>query len=84
MAAKRAMLKPASPSGCAQPRITSSISRLSSWGTRSSAPLMAMAARSSGRVVAERAFGGAANRSADGADENGFGHWVLQFRSSEQ
>src|ERR1700733_15707745 len=49
--ATRATFIPCSASGMAQPRMTSSISDLSSCGTRSSAPLMAKAARSSGRVV---------------------------------
>ena len=56
-AANRAMLNPASPSGCAQPRITSSISDLSRAGTRSKAPPNAVAARSSGRVVARAPLG---------------------------
>jgi len=49
--AMRATFIPCSASGMAQPRITSSISFLSNCGTRSSAPRMAMAASSSGRVV---------------------------------
>src|SRR5215467_2614799 len=48
--AMRATFIPCSASGMAQPMITSSISLESSAGTLSSAPLMAMAARSSGRV----------------------------------
>src|SRR5207244_4435224 len=47
----RATFMPCSASGVAQPMITSSISFLSSWGIRSSAPLMATAARSSGLVA---------------------------------
>ncbi len=49
--ATRATFSPCSASGIAQPRITSSISDRSSCVTRSSAPLIANAARSSGRVV---------------------------------
>jgi len=45
--AMRATFIPCSPSGMAQPRITSSISLGSSCGTRSSAPLIATAASSS-------------------------------------
>src|SRR4051794_36860971 len=47
----RATFIPCSASGMAQPRITSSISLASSCGTRASAPLMATAAISSGRVA---------------------------------
>src|SRR5262249_52470395 len=47
----RATFMPCSPSGIAQPRITSSISLASTSGTRASASLMASAARSSGRVA---------------------------------
>src|SRR5260370_34632061 len=49
--ATRATFMHCSASGIAQPRMTSSISDLSSCGMRASAPLMAKAARSSGRVV---------------------------------
>ena len=49
--AMRATFIPCSASGMAQPRMTSSISLGSSCGTRSSAPLMATAASSSGRVA---------------------------------
>ena len=49
--AMRATFIPCSASGMAQPRMTSSISFGSSCGTRSSAPLMATAASSSGRVA---------------------------------
>src|SRR5579871_1500351 len=49
--ATRATFIPCSASGIAQPRITSSTSDLSSCGTRHNAPLIANAARSSGRVV---------------------------------
>jgi hypothetical protein len=49
--AMRATFIPCSPSGMAQPRITSSISLASRPGTRASASLMASAARSSGRVA---------------------------------
>ncbi len=49
--AMRATFMPCSASGMAQPRMTSSISLGSSWGTRSRAPLIAKAARSSGRVA---------------------------------
>src|SRR5262249_15574866 len=49
--AMRATFIPCSASGMAQPRITSSISLGSSCGTRSNAPLIAIAARSSGRVA---------------------------------
>src|SRR5271156_668783 len=49
--AMRATFIPCSASGVAQPRMTSSISLASSCGTRSSAPLMAIAASSSGRVA---------------------------------
>ena len=51
-AAMRATFIPCSASGMAQPRITSSISLRSRWGRRASAPSIAVAARSSGRVVA--------------------------------
>ena len=47
----RATFIPCSASGVAQPRITSSISLGSTWGTRSSAPMIAIAANSSGRVA---------------------------------
>ena len=50
-AAMRATFIPCSPSGIAQPRITSSISLASKPGTRAIASLMASAARSSGRVA---------------------------------
>src|SRR5580700_11624081 len=50
-AAIRATFIPCSPSGIAQPRITSSISLASKPGTRASASLIASAARSSGRVA---------------------------------
>ena len=53
----RAMFQPDSPSGCAHPRITSSISPRSRPGTRSSAALIAIAARSSGRVVDKAPLG---------------------------
>ena len=46
----RATFIPCSPSGIAQPRITSSIRAGSRFGTRSSAPRIATAPRSSGRV----------------------------------
>ena len=49
--ATRATFIPCSASGMAQPRMTSSISDLSSCGMRARAPVMAVAARSSGRVV---------------------------------
>src|SRR3989442_1215359 len=49
--AGRATLMPCSPSGMAQPRITSSASLASRPGTRARASLMARAARSSGRVA---------------------------------
>src|SRR5580692_1531234 len=47
----RATFMPCSASGMAQPRMTSSISWASICGTRSSAPLIATAASSSGRVA---------------------------------
>src|SRR5579859_6878431 len=47
---RRARFIPCSPSGKAQPRITSSISARSSCGTRSTAALTASAARSSART----------------------------------
>src|SRR5580658_4906048 len=50
-AAIRATFIPCSPSGIAQPRITSSISLASRPGTRASASLIASAAKSSGRVA---------------------------------
>ena len=50
IAATRATLVPWGPWGCAQPRITSSISAGSSWGAFPSASRMQWAARSSGRV----------------------------------
>ena len=50
-AAIRATFMPDSPSGMAQPRITSSISCTLSPGTRSTASLITKAARSSGRVA---------------------------------
>ena len=49
--AMRATFMPCSASGIAQPMMTSSISFGSTCGTRSSAPLIAVAARSSGRVA---------------------------------
>src|SRR5688572_6827237 len=49
-AATRAMLWPCGPCGWPQPRMTSSTSLMSSWGTFPSASLMQCAARSSGRV----------------------------------
>src|SRR5580698_6055695 len=49
-AAMRATFMPCSPSGMAQPRMTSSTSLASRPGTRARASLMASAARSSGRV----------------------------------
>jgi hypothetical protein len=55
--AMRATFMPCSASGIAQPRITSSISAAASAGTRSSAPRIATAARSSGRVVASLPLG---------------------------
>src|SRR6266511_1524862 len=48
--ATRATLLPCGPLGWAQPRITSSISAESSWGTLPSTSRMQWAARSSGRV----------------------------------
>src|SRR5277367_4540692 len=48
----RATFIPCSASGMAQPRMTSSISLRSSWGRRPRAPSIAVAAKSSGRVVA--------------------------------
>src|SRR5438034_1030022 len=50
IAATRATLVPWGPWGWAQPRITSSISAGSSWGTFPSASRMQWSARSSGRV----------------------------------
>src|SRR5438034_772004 len=47
----RAMFIPCDASGIAQPRMTSSACSTGNWGTRASAPLMARAARSSGRTV---------------------------------
>ena len=47
---RRARFIPCSPSGKAQPRITSSIRERSSCGTRSTAALTAIAARSSART----------------------------------
>ena len=77
-AAMRAMLKPCSPSGWAQPRITSSISALSRAGTLSKAPLNGGCGEIVGARGGERAFGGAAHGRANGGDENGFGHeWLL-------
>ena len=74
-AAMRARFQPCSPSGCAQPMITSSISALLRLGTRSKAPLNAIAARSSGRVVESAPLGArptgvrtAATRTASGMD----------------
>src|SRR6267142_3034270 len=49
--AMRATFMPCSASGVAHPMITSSIWPLSTCGTRSSAPLMTVAAMSSGRVA---------------------------------
>src|SRR5579863_1118563 len=53
----RATFIPCSPSGMAQPRITSSICRGSSPFARDTASLMATAARSSGRVARSVPFG---------------------------
>jgi len=50
-AAIRATFMPCSPSGMAQPRITSSISLASSPGTRAIASFITSAAKSSGRVA---------------------------------
>jgi hypothetical protein len=50
-AATRAMFRPCSPSGIAQPMIASSIAFGSSVGTCRSAPWMAATSRSSGRVL---------------------------------
>src|SRR5262245_28143692 len=50
MAATRAMLWPWVPCGWPQPKMTSSTSVSSTWGTLPRASLMAWAARSSGRV----------------------------------
>ena len=52
--AMRATFIPCSASGIAQPRMTSSTISGFTAGTRASAPLMAAAARSSGRVCAQR------------------------------
>src|SRR5919108_1344445 len=51
MADTRAMLWPWAPCGWPQPRITSSTSLGSSWGTLPSASLMQWAARSDGSVM---------------------------------
>src|SRR6266487_4085091 len=53
----RAMFIPCDPSGMAQPRMTSSTCATGSCGTWVSAPLMASAARSSGRTVRIFPFG---------------------------
>src|ERR1035437_1548832 len=53
----RAMFIPCAASGMAQPRITSSICSEDNCGTRASAPWMARAARSSGRMVRSFPFG---------------------------
>src|SRR5215218_5012482 len=53
----RATFIPCSASGMAHPMMTSSISRASREGTRSSAPRMAAAPRSSGRVARRVPFG---------------------------
>ncbi len=50
-AATRATFVPCGPSGTPQPQITSSISEALTWGTCASAPLMACAAITSGRVA---------------------------------
>src|SRR3954469_5941902 len=55
--AMRATFRPCSPSGMAQPRMTSSTSAASSAGTRASAAVIAAAARSSGRVWRSAPFG---------------------------
>src|SRR5579872_1424957 len=47
----RATFMPCSPSGKAQPTITSSICEVSTFGTRSSAPRTAVAAKSSARML---------------------------------
>ena len=69
--AMRATFIPCSASGMAQPRMTSSISLGSICGTRSSAPLMAIAASSGG---AERAFEGASYGRADAGGDDDFTH----------
>src|SRR6202034_4026924 len=76
-AAMRAMFQPCSPSGCAQPRMTSSIVDLSRAGPRASTPLIAVAARSSGRVVESAPLGAgptgvrtAATRTASGMERS--------------
>src|SRR5688572_2913427 len=53
----RATFNPCSASGMAQPRMTSSIDAASSCGTRSRAPLIAVAASSSGRITLSVPFG---------------------------
>ena len=58
----RATFIPCSASGIAQPRITSSTISGFTAGTRASAPLMASAAMSSGRVWRERPLPGLAHR----------------------
>jgi len=63
----------------AQPRITSSISLGSSCGTRSSAPLIATAASSSGRV-ARSVPCTRAHRSANGRNYDDFSHGVILLR----
>src|SRR4029453_5880613 len=55
--AMRATFSPCSPSGIAQPRITSSTSAGSTCGTLASAALMTAAARSSGRGWRRTPFG---------------------------
>src|SRR6185312_13149324 len=57
IAAPRATFIPCSASGIAQPIITSSISDVSSPGTRASASLITVAPISSGRVVRNVPFG---------------------------
>ena len=78
-AAKRAIFHPCSPSGCAHPRITSSISALTQPGN----PVQSRGQRKCGKVVGasggECALGRAAHRRAHRADKNGFRHCNSSF-----
>ena len=76
-AAMRAMFQPCSPSGCAQPRMTSSMAALSRAGILSESAAHCSCGQIVGARGGERAFGGAANGRANGGDENGFGHEQL-------
>ena len=69
----RAMLKPCSPSGMAQPRMTSSISLVEA-GDAGEGSVDGEGGEIVGARGAQGALWGFADGRADGADDNGFGH----------